>query len=348
MSSKFPITRGFVIQSVLDCFENEGGDGHSACLSVGLPPPASLGPADILAGELYHALLDHMTEQLGDPFFAARAGRVLARQGVTALVEARRASRTIGEFLIRFQIMFKETQDSGWYVLECDGARATFEIRRWPGFKVDFAKTETLNAAGWITIFRDELGENSLHDLTAALPDLQAMPKDILPARQCIRSKDGRMKLSFPAAWLIATLKSEWAVDSNIVQAEKKELDSEFTVKPIRQLIANTMFRNTADLETVASRLGISKRKLQRMLNSQGTSFSKLLHEERLRYASELLSATQQSMHEIAEACGFSSSQALAKSFRTAFGMSPSGYRREQTDDEGSDGHRPGCNPRSC
>ena len=338
MSAKFPITRGFVIQNVMRCFEEEGGDGHSACLSVGLPPPAQLNAGDVLAAELYHALLDHMTAQLGDPCFAARVGRAFARLGVTALVEARRASRTIGEFLIRCQIVFKETQDSGWYALECDGARATFEIRRWPGFRANISKAETLNAAGWITIFRDEIGEGGLKELTASLPEPQAMPDDILPPRQCVRSKDGRMKLSFPAAWLVADLRSEWAVKGSVLRDDKKEFVRNLGIEPIRQLISSSISRSAADLGNVASRLGMSKRKLQRMLNSQGTSFSKLLHEERLRYASELLSATQQSMHEIAEACGFSSSQALAKSFRSAFGISPSGYRREsQIDDEGSD-----------
>ena len=338
MTAKFPATRGFVIQNVLRCFEEEGGDGHSACLSVGLPPPASLDAGDVLPAELYHALLDYMTAQIGDPYFAARVGRALARQGVTALVEARRASRTIGEFLIRFQIIFKQTQDSGWYALECDGARATFEIRRRPGFKANISKAETLNAAGWITIFRDEIGEGGLKELAAVLPEPEAMPEDILPARRCVRSKEGRMKLSFPAAWLVADLRSEWAVESSVLRDDEKEFVRKLGIEPIRQHIANAISRGDSDLSTVASSLGMSKRKLQRLLSSQGTSFSKLLHDQRLRYSCDLLSTTQQTMREIAGACGFCSSQALAKSFRAAFGMSPSEYRQNSNaEDQGSD-----------
>lgn len=341
MSAKFPTARGFVIQNLLRCFEEAGGDGHAACLSVGLPPPASLNAADVFAAELYFALLNHMTAQIGDPCFAARVGRTSARQGVSALVEARRASRTIGEFLIRCQIMCKAEQDSGWYVLECDGARATLEIRRWPSLKADISKIETLNAAAWITIFRDAISEGDLEDLTAALPEPQAMPDDILPPRQCVRSKEGRMKLSFPAAWLVADLRSEWTVESTVLRDDKKELLKNLGIEPIRQLISNSISRGDADLGTVASSLGMSKRKLQRMLSSHGTSFSKLLHEERLRYTSDLLSRTRQTMKEIAGACGFSSSQALSKSFRTAFGMSPSEYRRvSNADDQGSDSPR--------
>ncbi len=338
MSAKFPITRGFVIQNVLRCFEEEGGDGHAACLSVGLPPPATLNAGDVVAAGLYHALLDHMTAQIGDPCFAARVGRAFACLGVTALVETRRASRTIGEFLIRCQIVFKETQDSGWYALECDGARATLEIRRWPGFRSNISKVETLNAAVWITIFRDEIGEGHFKDLTAALREPEAMPDDILPPRQCTRSKNGRMKLSFPAAWLVADLRREWEVESTVLPDDQKDLVREFGVERIRQLVSNAISRGDVDLSAIASSLGMSKRKLQRTLSSHGMSFKKLLQEERLRYSSDLLSTTQQNMKKIAGACGFSSSQALAKSFRATFGMSPSEYRQKfNADDQGSD-----------
>ena len=45
-----------------------------------MPPPALLNPGDVLAAKLYHALLDHMTAQIGDPYFAARVGRAIALQ----------------------------------------------------------------------------------------------------------------------------------------------------------------------------------------------------------------------------------------------------------------------------
>jgi len=190
-----------------------------------------------------------------------------------------------------------------------------------------------LNAAGWITLFRDEMGEEALKELTAALPEPQAMPDDILPPSQCFRSKDGRMKLSFPATWLVADLRRDWSVESTSLPNDKKELAKNLGIGPIRQLISKSIPLGDADLSTVASSLGMSKRKLQRMLSNHGTSFSKLLHDERLRYSCDLLSTTRQTMKEIAGACGFSSSQALSKSFRTTFGMSPSEYRQNSNAD---------------
>ncbi len=338
MSAKIPTTRGFVIQNLLRCFEEEGGDGHAACLAVGLPPPASLDAGDVLLAELYHALFDHMTAQIGDPCFAARVGRTAARQGVPALVKARRASRTVGEFLVRCQIIFKSTQENGWYVTQCDGAHATLEIRRLPSLKVDISKVETMNAAAWITIFRDAVGEAALTDLTASLPEPKAMPDDILPRRQCVRSKDGRMKLFFPAAWLVADMKSGWFVEGTVLSEASSGSMTNLGIEPIRNIVFNAISCGDADLGTVASRLAMSKRKLQRLMSTHDTSFSKLLREERLRHSSKLLRTTRQTIREIAEACGFSSSQALSKSFRAAFGMSPSEYRRtSNSDDPGSD-----------
>ena len=142
------------------------------------------------------------------------------------------------------------------------------------------------------------------------------------------------MKLSFPAAWLVADMKSGWSVEGTVLQDASNGSMTNLGIEPIRHIVFNAISRGDADLGTVASRLGMSKRKLQRLISTHDTSFSKLLQEERLRHSSELLRTTRQTIREIAEACGFSSSQALSKSFRAAFGMSPSEYRRASNSDD--------------
>ena len=58
-----------------------------------------------------------------------------------------------------------------------------------------------------------------------------------------------------------------------------------------------------------------------------GFGFLEYLTQTRLQAAQELLTATEMSIGDISEACGFSSSNYFGDVFRRCCGMSPSDYR---------------------
>jgi AraC-like DNA-binding protein len=268
-----------------------------------------------------------MTEMSCDRTFPARAGRATARAGVGALVDQRRASRILGEFMIRCQIAFRKAVDSGWYVLRSDGQRATFEIEGRNVPAETFANVETLNAAAWITIFHDEIGDDFHTDLKATLPDPSAMPRDYLDPRSCFKSRDGRMKLSFPSDWLLVEIKQEWSVPPSHVDGDLRQRDTTTELDPIRKAIAERLQVGEVKLEEVASWLGQSPRGLQRKLRENGQTLRKIIQQERTNRAAELLRASGTPISEIAVMCGYSSAQSFAKSFRSEFGLSSSEFR---------------------
>jgi len=72
----------------------------------------------------------------------------------------------------------------------------------------------------------------------------------------------------------------------------------------------------------------MSSRKLQRRLESAGTTFNTLLNEIRQDLAQKYLKEQDTTMTEIAFLLGFSESSAFSRAFRRWMGVSPSAYRK--------------------
>ncbi len=100
-------------------------------------------------------------------------------------------------------------------------------------------------------------------------------------------------------------------------------------IKQVREHIETVLAEGAPELDTVATALGHDARKLQYLLEQAGTSFSEEVSETRKLRAAHLLSATDQSMSEIAAALGFAEMSSFTRACRESwFGMAPSKYRQ--------------------
>jgi len=79
---------------------------------------------------------------------------------------------------------------------------------------------------------------------------------------------------------------------------------------------------------SLARRLGLSERTLQRRLHAEGTSFAALLDELRLDLARRYLGDAQLALYEIAYLLGYSEGSAFQHEFRRWTGQSPREHRR--------------------
>lgn len=93
----------------------------------------------------------------------------------------------------------------------------------------------------------------------------------------------------------------------------------------VRREIVEDLQIGGGDQRSIASRLGMSARALQRKLAKEGTSYQQVLDEARSELALEYL-AEHLSQREIAYKLGFSDSSAFAKAFRRWFGTAPAQY----------------------
>lgn len=103
----------------------------------------------------------------------------------------------------------------------------------------------------------------------------------------------------------------------------------------MKQKIANYIQTSysTATLTEAAAMLGLSPSYLSRLIEqSFGESFKSLLMKERFGAACELLRATPMPIGDIINQVGYENSSYFHKEFKRRFGMTPSEYRKQDTE----------------
>lgn len=87
--------------------------------------------------------------------------------------------------------------------------------------------------------------------------------------------------------------------------------------------------RRLPDLDEAAKALETSTRTLRRKLQEEGTAFSEVLHDVRMRLACDFLAGTQLPVGEIASLLGYSDESALGRAFRRSHAVTPRAWRAE-------------------
>lgn len=106
------------------------------------------------------------------------------------------------------------------------------------------------------------------------------------------------------------------------------QLDQDRITQKVKAVIIDQLPSGNVTDENVARALYMSSRKLQRQLQSAGTTFKTLLNEIRQDLAQKYLRDQDTSMTEIAFLLGFSESSAFSRAFKRWMGVSPSAYRK--------------------
>lgn len=91
----------------------------------------------------------------------------------------------------------------------------------------------------------------------------------------------------------------------------------------VDQLIRLLMPAGRASIQNCAASMGMTVRTLQRLLDADGTSFSRLLNEARMQLATQYLGNPRMRITDIAEMLGYSSIGAFSRWHSQVFGTSP-------------------------
>lgn len=103
------------------------------------------------------------------------------------------------------------------------------------------------------------------------------------------------------------------------------------TVRAALQQIEQAYADPAFNLVQLARNLGVSARRLSRLLNQQtGATFRQLLNQVRLAVAQGLLRTRRFSVKEVAAQVGFTDSHYFSRSFKQLTGISPSDYGRRE------------------
>jgi AraC-like DNA-binding protein len=116
----------------------------------------------------------------------------------------------------------------------------------------------------------------------------------------------------------------EALAESILSKLENQEL---FATK-VSRLILNQIDESELTIESIADKLALSVRNLQRKLSDEGTSFQQLLNEMRKTVAIKYLNDGHMAISEISYVLGFSEPSAFHRSFKRWTGETPQSYRK--------------------
>ncbi|MBI3677349.1 MAG: AraC family transcriptional regulator [Proteobacteria bacterium] len=126
-----------------------------------------------------------------------------------------------------------------------------------------------------------------------------------------------------------------FGVLSERAEALLEQLKSSKTTRGrVEGLLVPILHVGDASIETVATKMGLSRQTIYRNLKAEGTSFEKVLDELRHKMSLNYLSNKKVSVNETAYLVGFSEPAAFSRAFKRWTGKSPREMRALKIDDE--------------
>jgi len=96
----------------------------------------------------------------------------------------------------------------------------------------------------------------------------------------------------------------------------------------IAEILPDILGSKNSDIETVADVLNMHPKKLQRLLNEEGASYSQITDDVKKSLAARLLSQSDMPIGSIAKMLDYSSNRSLGLATKRWFGLSPTNYRQ--------------------
>ncbi|MDF1691386.1 MAG: AraC family transcriptional regulator ligand-binding domain-containing protein [Zhongshania sp.] len=313
---------------------NHGLDTNALLCDAGMNPAAIEGDGDVSRSQ-YINLLTSLLPPLQDEFFGLREHPV--KPGVTSMmVEIALGNDTLGAAM---------TQSLRFMRLVCDDMRmslsdegddialvlAGLDSQRDPGhFLVDYWLNYLHRVFSWMI---DQLIPVKAVEL--------AFSENVNPERLVYQLRGdwqsgckrnavvfSRKYLSLP----ILRSRNEWlalrqtAIQSGVVHWPDEQVQ---VSSKVRSLVFNALRQGEAipSLNTVAQHLHLTTATLHRHLNSEGTSFQRILNDVRCDTAIDKLRFQKMSVAEVAEQLGFAEPRSFSRAFKQWTGASPSDYQ---------------------
>lgn len=298
---------------------------------------AAVGEEGVAASD-YLALLAAAARLSGDPGFGLWIGRQVkpTTYGINGILLL--ACASLGEALHQVMQFEALVHDLGRSRIDVgDGALAYVWDCAWPGHPMEAQLVESVFAgiqtcAGW-------LAGRPLPVIRLTLRHRPTLPEAFYRQTLGCTVEFGQPE---NCAWVAADI-LEWPIpqaDRSLFPLLRQHADELLArrhpketgiVHQARQAMADQIAGDGGPrLDTVAPRLAVSVRTLQRKLAAAGTSFQQLLDDTRLELAEHYLAHTDQPIANIALLLGYQEPSSLNHAFKARHGIPPGTYREQR------------------
>lgn len=157
------------------------------------------------------------------------------------------------------------------------------------------------------------------------LPDMESERDSFIRMANIFTSAEGHYRAQLSAMFKLMLLKVIETADENALPARMVEELDNYIRENVSDEISNT---------EIGAIFGYHPFYVSRMLKERkGMTLRQYIIAYRLKCAKRMLELSNKSAAEIAEECGFTDASYFAKTFKSAFGMTPKEYRNSFKDD---------------
>ncbi|WP_417071299.1 AraC family transcriptional regulator [Niveibacterium terrae] len=150
-----------------------------------------------------------------------------------------------------------------------------------------------------------------------------------------VRFGSGINRMSIEAHWLTARLPGYDRISCSLLREQLKTLLTQPIGRPdLMESLANRIRFNIEDgprQKELATMMNVSDRSLRRRLAQHNTSYRSLRDSTRFERADDLLTNSDMTIAQVAEAVGYADARAFRRAFKRWSGLLPAGYRQNRT-----------------
>ena len=184
----------------------------------------------------------------------------------------------------------------------------------------------------WFNILQDLCGRDWL---PSEVRFACRAPADTRPLQRFFRSSlrfnSEGSAIFFGREWLGRSLPPVPPADRQRVREAVREQRAEIRANlpaTVRRMLRKQLLLGRGSMDEVAGQLGMSRRTLDRWLQRDGAQFRTILESMKADVARQLLTDTNASVQQIADALHYSSAANFATAFRHWYGTTPTAFRR--------------------
>lgn len=330
MTKKTPLVRARVIHAALHLVKGAGEDVGELAGRYGLSAQTLWDPEALLPVPQCNAMLSEASDMLGDPYLGATVGRHWATSVGAPFESAKLKAQNLGHLLTLLAIEFETEATSGKCELRVDANKATFIGRRAysPGPLATFgAAAFTSFIVSLIKQSSNELWDAKQVSVLAPIKD--AIPETLLPKRSVSLGSGSVFQFTFPAEWLGCECRLATARAKTTAVLGSK-IDPDF-VGLIKSYLDVHIPDGDLSIDSAARAFSFSIREFQNRLQINGTSFRKLLLEQKMEFAKQCLRDPKASIKSLAEQLGYNKTGNFSRAFHAFTGHTPSAFQQSQT-----------------